>query len=110
MGRAQVQKAASIPFSAQLQLAETCRVSGKAGVSGESDRPGLEGLLHWWGNGCGSIHVGLPEGSGLEWGSFRHCRSLWMGRGPPEIGVGAEVTSTEDKWSRLGVGWGVHLD
>lgn len=33
-----------------------------------------------------------------------------MGRGPPEIGVGAEVTSTEDKWSRLGVGWGVHLD
>ena len=26
-----------------------------------------------------------------------------MGRGPPEIGVGAEVTSTEDKWSRLGV-------
>lgn len=33
MGRAQVQKAAGIPFSAQLQLAETCHVSGKAGVS-----------------------------------------------------------------------------
>ena len=32
-----------------------------------------------------------------------------MGRGPPEIGVGAEVTRTEDKWSRLGVGV-VHLD